>query len=115
MIMVDLSPKIGSIGGIDIQLHWTFIMLLIFILFLSFYLFVIWVLLFVCVLIHELVHSITSKRNGIKVKKIVLYPLGGGSIIDFEKVSPEIEFRISIVGPIASLLIAMIVGILTIY
>ena len=113
--MADLSPKIGRISGIEIQLHWTFILLLLFILVLSFYLFLVWVLLFVCVLIHELVHSITSKRNKIKVKKIVLYPFGGGSIIDFEKVKPDTEFRISIVGPIASLLIAAIVGIATIY
>ncbi len=113
--MADFSPNIGKIDGIDIQLHWTFIMLLIFILVLSLYLFVVWILLFVCVLIHELFHSITSKRNGIKVKKIVLYPFGGGSIIDFEKVSPEIEFRISIVGPIASLLLAVVFGIANLY
>lgn len=113
--MVNFSPKIGKIDGIDIELHWTFLILLLFILVLSLYLFAIWVLLFVCVLVHELVHSITSKRNGVKVKKIVLYPFGGGSIIDFEKVSPEIEFRISIVGPIASLLMAAAFGIADLY
>jgi Zn-dependent protease len=113
--MADFSPKIGSIDGIRIELHWTFILLLIFILLISLYLFVIWVLLFVCVLIHELVHSITSRRNGIKVRKIILYPFGGGSVIDFEKVSPEMEFRISIAGPIASLLIAAVFGIINIY
>lgn len=113
--MADFSPTIGRIGGIKIELHWTFILLLLFILFLSLYFFLIWVLLFVCVLAHELVHSITSKRNGIKVNKIVLYPFGGGSIINFENVSPEIEFRISIVGPIASLLIAVGVGMLNIF
>jgi Zn-dependent protease len=113
--MADFSPKIGSINGIRIELHWTFILLLLFILFLSFYLFVIWILLFVCVLIHELVHSTTSRRNGIPVKKIILYPFGGGSIIDFDKVTPEVEFRISIVGPIASLLLAAIFGIINIY
>lgn len=112
--MAGLSPTIGKIDGIPIELHWTFILLLLFILFLNFYDFLLWVLLFVCVLIHELVHSINSKRNDIKVKKIVLYPFGGGSIIDFEKVKPEIEFRISLVGPIASLLIAVGFGIATI-
>lgn len=113
--MADFSPSIGSIDGIRIELHWTFLMLLIIILFLSLYLFVLWILLFVCVLIHELFHSITSKRNGIKVKKIVLYPFGGGSIIDFENVSPDLEFRISLVGPIASLLLAVVFGIANIY
>lgn len=113
--MVDLSPTIGHIDNIPIQLHWSFILLLFIILALSFYLFVVWVLLFICVLVHELFHSITSKRNGIKVNKIVLYPFGGGSIIDFEKVDPAIEFRISVVGPIASLLIAVVFGVLTLY
>jgi Zn-dependent protease len=113
--MVDFSPTIGHIDNIPIQLHWTFLFLLIVILFLSLYLFVVWVLLFICVLIHELFHSITSKRNGIKVNKIVLYPFGGGSIIDFENVSPQIEFRISLVGPVASLLLAIAFGISTIF
>ncbi|MGC8687078.1 MAG: site-2 protease family protein [Candidatus Micrarchaeia archaeon] len=113
--MAGISPKIGSISGIDIQLHWSFVLLLVFLLILSPYLFLIWVLLFVCVLLHELAHSITSKRNGIKVKKIVLYPFGGGSIIDFEKVSPRLEFHISIVGPIVSLLLGAIFGIAAAY
>jgi len=110
--MADLSPSIGSLFGVKIELHWSFILLMLLVLFLgAFYLFLILVLLFICVLVHELFHSITSKRNNIPVKKIVLYPMGGGSIIDFEKVGPELEFRISIVGPIASLLLAGVLGI----
>jgi Zn-dependent protease len=113
--MADYSPHIGRIFGIDVQLHWSFILLLVVILLLSVYYFIIWALLFVFVLLHELVHSVTSRRNGVKVKKIILYPFGGGSIIDFEHVTPEVEFRISIVGPLASLLIASLLGIATIF
>jgi Zn-dependent protease len=113
--MADFSPTIGRIDNIPIELHWTFLLLLLFILFLSLYFFVLWILLFVCVLVHELVHSINAKRNNIKVSKIVLYPFGGGSIINFEKVSPEVEFRISVVGPIASLLLAVVFGIINIF
>jgi Zn-dependent protease len=113
--MVEFSPYIGSIDGIEIQLHWSFLLLLLFILLVSAYYFVIWVLLFVCVLIHELTHSVTSRRNGVAVKKIILYPFGGGSVIDFNKVNPEIEFRISIVGPISSLLLAALFGVAAIY
>ena len=113
--MADLSLGIGSIYGIRIELNALFILLSLLILYLSAYLFVIWVLLFVCVLMHELVHSITSKWNGVVVKKIVLYPLGGGSIIDTVGIKPEVEFRISVVGPIASLLLAMLFGIANIY
>ncbi|MGC8652257.1 MAG: site-2 protease family protein [Candidatus Micrarchaeia archaeon] len=109
--MASLSPRIGKIMGIDVQLHWSFLLLLLLFLVLSPYLFLIWVLLFVCVLIHELAHSVNAKRNSIEVKKIVLYPFGGGSIIDFEKVKPETEFRISIVGPLVSLLLGVLFGI----
>ncbi|MCL4373537.1 MAG: site-2 protease family protein [Candidatus Marsarchaeota archaeon] len=113
--MASMSPKIGKIMGIDIQLHWSFLLLLVLFLVLSPYLFLIWVLLFVCVLIHELAHSVNAKRNNIEVKKIVLYPFGGGSIIDFEKVKPETEFRISIVGPLVSLLLGALFGIAAAY
>ncbi len=113
--MADFSPHIGRIFGIDVELHWSFLLLLIVILLLSFYFFVLWVLLFLFVLLHELVHSVTSIRNGVKVKKIVLYPFGGGSVIDFEHITPEVEFRISIVGPLASLLLASLLGMATIF
>ncbi len=113
--MADYSPRIGRIFGIGIELHWSFILLLIALMFLSLYYFMVWILLFVFVLLHELVHSVTSRRNGVKVKKIVLYPFGGGSVIDFDHVMPDVEFRISVVGPLSSLLMAALLGIVTIF
>lgn len=115
MGMADFALGIGSIYGIKIELNALFVLLSLLILYLSPYLFVVWVLLFVCVLAHELVHSITSKWEGVTVKKIVLYPLGGGSIIDTTGLKPETELKISIVGPIASLLLAMLFGIANIF
>ncbi len=113
--MVNASPTIGRVAGIDVQLHWTFILLMLFALLLSLYIFVIFVLLFACVFLHELAHSITAKRNGIRVKKIVLYPLGGGSIIDLDNVPPALEFKISIAGPISSFLMAFVFGAIAVY
>ena len=119
--MVSLSPNIGMIAGIPIQLHWTFVLLILLAFFLlvatptGFFLFLLIVLLFVCVLLHELAHSITSQRNGIKVKKIILLPIGGASVIDLDKVKPELEFRISIVGPVASIVLGLGFGLLVIY
>ncbi len=80
--MAVQSLGIGKIFGIEIELHWTFLLLLLFTLLISTFVFILIVLLFVCVLIHELAHSITSLRNGIKVKKIILLPIGGASIIE---------------------------------
>lgn len=107
------SLKIGKLLGIDIELHWTFILLMLFpLLFGYLLLFVILLLLFICVLIHELAHSITSLRNGIKVRSIILLPIGGASIIDSFNINPKVEFNIAIVGPIMSLFLGGVFGVL---
>ncbi len=109
------SLHIGKILGIDIELHWLFILLILFFLYLSPLFGFIWILLFVCVLIHELSHSITAKRNGIKVTKIILLPMGGASIINDLEIDPKIEFRISVAGPLMSFLLGGVFGVLVIF
>lgn len=119
--MASLSPNIGKIAGITIQLHWTFLalILLAFVFLVTsaqgLFLFALIVLLFVCVLFHELAHSIVSQRNGINVKKIILLPIGGASIINMDEVKPSVEFKIAISGPLASIAIGIIFGILSLY
>ena len=115
------SPYIGKVFGIKVQLHWTFVMLLLFGLFLLavtpelIYLFIVIVLLFVCVFIHELAHSITAKRNGINIKKIVLLPIGGASVMDTDDIAPELEYRISVVGPLMSIFLGFVFGVMVVY
>ena len=70
------------------------------------------VLLFVCVLIHELSHSLEAIRRGLRVKSITLFFLGGFSQIDGESRSASEEFWVSVVGPIASLGLAGFFGLL---
>ena len=103
--MAGFSPTIGRIAGIEIELHWSFLLLLLFVLILSLYTFVLFVILFICVLLHELSHSITSQHYKIKVKKIVLLPIGGISVMDLDTVKPNQEFNIALAGPIASFVI----------
>ena len=116
--MVNTSPYIGSVFGIKIQLHWTFILLIVFSFIVSLYsapilyFFLLIILLFVSVFIHELSHSITAKRNHIAIKKILLLPIGGASIMDDNNIDPEVEFRIAIVGPLMSIVIGCIFGML---
>jgi len=110
---MNTSPTIGKIFGIEVELHWTFILLLVFTLLISLYVFILIVLLFICVLLHELAHSITSIRNGIKVSKIILLPIGGMSVIDDVKINPKAEFNIAIAGPIMSLFLGGVFGIIT--
>jgi Zn-dependent protease len=112
--MANDSINIGKIYGIDIDLHWTFIALIFITFILSPFISLLFVLLFVCVLVHELAHSITSLRNGIEVRRIILLPLGGASIINEADIDPNVEFRIAIVGPITSILLGCIFGVLAV-
>jgi Zn-dependent protease len=63
------------------------------------------VLFFASVLVHELMHSIVSQRQGVPVQSITLFFLGGVSQITSEPKQPADEFRMAIVGPLTSLVI----------
>ncbi|MDP6513107.1 MAG: site-2 protease family protein [SAR202 cluster bacterium] len=63
-------------------------------------------LLFACVLAHELSHSLEAMRRGRKVTSITLFFLGGVSQIEEESRSAGEEFWVSVVGPLASLVLA---------
>lgn len=60
------------------------------------------VLLFFSILVHELAHSIVATRFGISVKSIMLFIFGGVSDISKEPKDFHKEFKMSIVGPLAS-------------
>lgn len=107
--------KIGSIFGISIELDWIFIFITIAFFILSPEFGLIWALLFVCALIHELAHSVTAMRNGLKVKKIILIPFGGASIIENIELDPRVEFNTALVGPLTSLVLGGLFGILAIF
>ena len=107
---MKLSFKIGSVWGIPIELHLTFILLMIavFVLFYpQVYSFLLIVFLFVFVVFHEMAHSIIARRHGIKVRKIVLYPIGGVSEIEEIPETPSLEWRMAIAGPLTSLIIGV--------
>lgn len=68
-------------------------------------------LLFVSILVHELAHSIVAKRNGLKIRRITLYLLGGVSEMDEEPKNPSLELRMAAAGPLTSLAIALLSGV----
>ena len=72
-------------------------------------------LVFVCVVLHELGHTIVGIRLGAPAKSVVLLPIGGVTMLDDSRILAETatgkfdwrrEIRIAMAGPIASLLIA---------
>jgi Zn-dependent protease/CBS domain-containing protein len=62
-------------------------------------------LFFGSVLVHELMHSVVSQRQGIPVQSITLFIFGGVSQITEEPKQPKDEFRMAIAGPLSSLII----------
>jgi Zn-dependent protease len=64
------------------------------------------VMLYVSVLLHELSHSVVARAFRLPVRRIVLYPLGGFSVIEPEPPTPGQEFLVSAAGPAMSLLLA---------
>jgi Zn-dependent protease/CBS domain-containing protein len=105
------SFKIASVWGIPIELHITFILLMGAVAILSypsFYLFALILFLFVFVVVHEMAHTFVARHYHIKVRKIVLYPIGGVSEIEEIPETPSIEWRLAIAGPATSFLIGVV-------
>jgi len=65
------------------------------------------VLLFASVLVHELAHSYIAKKNGLPVKRIVLFIFGGVSEIEEEPKEARVELGMALAGPLTSFLIAL--------
>lgn len=102
------SIKIASAWGIPIELHITFILLMVAVFVLTYpqlYLFILTLFLFVFVVFHELAHSVVARHYKINVRKIVLYPIGGVSEIEEIPETPRIEWRMAFAGPLTSLII----------
>jgi Zn-dependent protease/CBS domain-containing protein len=64
-------------------------------------------LLFVSVLVHELAHSLVARAQGIQVRSITLFLLGGVSTIESESTSPGREALMAGAGPASSLAIGL--------
>jgi Zn-dependent protease len=57
------------------------------------------ILFFACVILHELGHSLTARRYGIQVPRILLLPIGGMAEMDRIPRKPSQELLITIAGP----------------
>jgi len=64
--------------------------------------------LFLSIIVHEFSHSIVARRYGMPMKGITLFIFGGVAEMGDEPPSPKAEFMMAVVGPISSIVIAMI-------
>src|SRR5262245_45058963 len=95
---MPLSWKLGRIAGIDVYLHPTFLLVLLFpVLFGGDLLTVL--PLFGCVLLHEFGHALMARRFGIETEDITLYPIGGVARLRRMPWSPGAELLIALAGP----------------
>ncbi|MBK8043009.1 MAG: M50 family metallopeptidase [Haliscomenobacter sp.] len=112
------SLRIARISGIDVYLHWTFILLLAWMGISLFNAgkegwnyFGLVLLLFVCVLLHEFGHALVGQRFGVKTDRITLLPIGGVASMERMPEKPWQEFWIAIAGPLVNLFLAACIGI----
>lgn len=115
------SLRIARISGIDVYLHWTFIILLGWVglntlgtgtgqkgtsaMFWSL------MLLFIFVLMHEFGHALMGRRFGVRTSSITLLPIGGVAAMERMPEKPMEEFLVAVAGPAVNFLLALVFGI----
>lgn len=121
---MNWSLKVGKLFGIDIKIHVTFLLILVWGA-LNYggsagplYGLVVTLGLFTLVLLHELGHSLAALWYGIPVKDITLLPIGGVARLERMPEKPLQELVVAIAGPAVNVVLAAIllpiVGILTV-
>ncbi|MCM4173307.1 site-2 protease family protein [Arenibacter sp. TNZ] len=114
--------KLGKVAGIQLEVHWTFALLLIWAGFVEFqnsgnfervainqgFILV----LMACVVLHELGHALTARKFNIKTKRIILLPIGGVATLDKMPEKPEQELLVALAGPAVNVVIAIILSLI---
>lgn len=113
------SLKIARVRGIDIKVHATFILIVLYFAALfgsdhgltgAVFGVVLVCSLFACVVLHELGHSLVAQTLGVSVREIVLLPIGGLARLDREPSRPLDELVIAIAGPLVNVVIAVVLS-----
>lgn len=115
------SWKIARVGGVDLRVHATFVILLAW-LALAYYrdagtaagaargvLFTL--TLFASVVLHELGHALAARHVGVATRDITLLPIGGVARLENIPDKPKQELGISLAGPAVTLLIVIALAI----
>jgi Zn-dependent protease/predicted transcriptional regulator len=122
---VEAQIKLGRIFGIQIGLHYSWLIIALLVAFSLAAHFqqmnpqwgagAVWgtatltaLLFFAAILVHELSHAAVAKMRGLPVRAITLFALGGVAQIEREAADAKTEFWMGIVGPITSAVIGFV-------
>lgn len=115
------SWKIGRVAGVDIYLHWTFLLLLGWVFFaylvagkgmVAAWMGIAFILsLFGCVVLHELGHAMAARLFGVATRDITILPIGGVARLGRIPENAFQEFVIAAAGPIVNVIIAGVLAI----
>ena len=111
------SYTIGRIGGTEVKVHVTFLLLLAWIAYSAYQeagtaaavgdtLFV--VSFFVCILLHEFGHITMARRFGVRTPDVILLPIGGVARLERIPEEPRQELLIALAGPAVTLAIILL-------
>jgi Zn-dependent protease/predicted transcriptional regulator len=110
------SWRIGRIAGIDVHLHFTFILLLGWVAVSHYLQRQSWqdalgglgftLSLFTIVVLHELGHALTARRFGIRTRDITLLPIGGVARLERIPEKPKQELLVALAGPAVNVVLA---------
>jgi Zn-dependent protease len=115
------SLTLFRIFGIDMRVHWSFLLIVAYYAFLysssgtnpvvgAAYGVLILLLLFASVTLHELGHALVAKYYKVNVPHITLLPIGGVASLERMPDKPIQEFLIAIAGPLVNLVLAAVLA-----
>ena len=122
---MEAQIKLGRIFGIQIGLHYSWLIIALLIVFslsaefrgknpewgegvIIILAITTGLLFFVAIVLHELAHSVVALARGLPVRSITLFALGGVAQIEKDAADAKTEFWMGIMGPIASAIIGIV-------
>lgn len=110
------SFRIAKIAGIDVYIHASFFLLLLWVGFTDWSaegtidavaegLFFV-VTLFACIVMHEMGHALAARNYGIQTRDITLWPIGGVASLESMPEKPLHEIVVALAGPLVNVVIA---------
>ena len=121
------SVRIGRLAGIEIGIHYTWLLIAVLITGSFFGYFsstyghwplrttwsaaiIVSVLFFTSIVLHEMAHALVAKMYGMQVRTITLFALGGVAHIEKQAATAAAEFWMGLAGPVMSAAVGLLCG-----